>query len=80
MRSPLENLTKKERELLANFYNTETYKALRKLIDEERIHLAQDHVDLVDILQVRYLSGQTQSLKKLILTLKANSQTMNKDS
>lgn len=69
MTSPLDNLSKKEKELIGNFYKTESYNALRKLIDLERTMLAESHVNQIDILQVRYLSGQAESLKKLVNTI-----------
>lgn len=72
MKSTLEQLSAKERELLAHFYDTDTYKALRKLVEVERLEIAKDHIDQTDILQVRYLSGQASSLKKLCLTLRDN--------
>ncbi len=79
MRSTLEQLSEKERKALANFYGTDAEKALRKLIDLERLNLAKDHVDQVDILQVRYLSGAAHSLKQLVFTLKTNYKDNNKD-
>lgn len=72
MKSTLEQLSAKEREALAHFYDTDAYKALRKLVDLERLETAKDHLDQTDILQVRYLSGQASSLKKLVLTLRDN--------
>jgi hypothetical protein len=69
MKSSIELLPKKARTTLAHFYGTEAHDALRQLIDIERLELAKDHVDQTDILQVRFLSGQTYSLKKLIKTL-----------
>lgn len=72
MKSTLEQLSAGERKALALFYDTDAFKALRKLVDVERLELAKDHVDQTDIMQVRYLSGQASSLKKLILTLGEN--------
>lgn len=76
MKSPVDQLSYKEKQLLSQFYETDTYKALRHLIDMERLELAKSHVGQTDILQVRYLSGQTESLKKLVGTL----QFISKDS
>lgn len=70
MKSTLEQLSSKEREALAHLYGTDAFKALRKLIDVERLELAKDHVGQTDILQVRYLSGQSDGLKKLVLTVR----------
>lgn len=80
MKSTLEELSAADRKALAHFYETPAYAALRKLIDLERLELAKSHVDQVDILQVRYLSGQTSSLKKLIGTLQENFKASNKKS
>jgi hypothetical protein len=79
MKSTLEKLSKADKQALAHFYDTDSYKALRRLVDLERIELAKDHVDQTDMMLVRYLSGQIQGLKKLILTLKTNYQNLNKD-
>lgn len=80
MKSTLEQLSTKEREALAHFYGTEAHKVLEKLVNEERLEIAKDHVDQTDILQVRYLSGQASSLKKLLLTLRENYKHFNKKS
>lgn len=69
MKSPVDRLTQEEREILAHYYSSEGFKVLVKLIEMERLDLAKDHVEQVDILQVRYLSGQTASLKKLVKTI-----------
>lgn len=69
MKSTVEHLTPAERKALVLFYDTPAYQALRHLVDLERLELAKDHVDQTDILQVRYLSGQTAGLKKLVGTL-----------
>lgn len=80
MKSTLEQLTAAERKALAHLYETDGYMALRKLIDIERLELAKSHVDQIDILQIRYLSGQTSSLKKLVGTLQENFKASNKKS
>jgi len=69
MKSTVEQLSKSEREALALFKDSAADKALRRLVDIERLELAKDHVDQVDILVVRYLSGGANSLKKLVVTL-----------
>lgn len=75
MKSTLDLLTPGERELLANFMGTATHTALVKLLELERLELAKDHVGQHDIKQVRFLSGKSESLKNLILTLKTNGKT-----
>lgn len=79
MKSTLEQLSAKEREALAHFYGTDMHKALEKLVGAERLEIAKDHVDQTDILTVRYLSGQASSLKKLLLTLRENHKTLDKE-
>lgn len=69
MKSTVSLLSPKEREALALFHDSEPDKALRKLVDLERLELAKDHVDQSDILMIRYLSGGANSLKKLVVTL-----------
>lgn len=71
MKSTVELLTPEERKALVLFYDTRAHKALIQLIQNERLELAKDHVDQTDINQVRYLSGQVASLKKLAGTLKS---------
>ena len=78
MKSAIDQLSAGERETLARLYDSGDYKVLRKLIDIERIELAKDHVDERDILQIRYLSGQVASLKKLVGTLRNNFKEVNK--
>lgn len=78
MKTPLERLTSEERAILAHFYGSEEFLVLRKLIEGERIDLAKDHVNQVDILNVRFLSGQATGLKKLVETLKQNNKDVNK--
>lgn len=69
MKSTVSKLSQTEREALALFHDSAADKALRKLVDIERLELAKDHVDQSDILMIRYLSGGANSLKKLIITL-----------
>lgn len=76
--SSLEKLSPKEREALARWYDSDSWKALRHLVDVERMMLAKDHVDQIDIMQIRYLSGQANGLKKLILTLAKNYKDVDK--
>lgn len=76
MKSPLDQLSQGEREILALFVDTQAYTTLKKLIEAERLALAKDHVNQLDILNVRFLSGQVTSLKKLVSTLKDNYKKM----
>lgn len=64
-------LSPKERQALAHFYDTEAYKALMKLIELEKLAYAQQHVGIQEIGQVRYLTGKVGALNELIITLKA---------
>lgn len=70
MKSTVELLNKKDRELLALFYDTDTYNALKKLCELERLELAKDAITQRDITEVRHLAGQAESLKKLFGTIK----------
>lgn len=71
-KSTLDNLTGVERRALALWYDTESHKALVKLISLERLELAKDHVDETDMSVIRYLSGQVRGLKKLAGTIREN--------
>ena len=79
VKSPVDRLTAEEKAVLSQFYDSEAFKVLRKLIDIERMELAKDHVNQVDILNVRYLSGQTTALKKLVETLRDLHKKVEKD-
>ena len=70
MKSTVEQLSPNQRQALVSFYETDTYKALKRLIELERLELAKDHVDVTEIGQIRYLSGQAAGLKKLVKTLR----------
>lgn len=72
MKSPIKQLSAKEREALALFYDTETYRTLLKLIEFEKTQYAEQHVGQMDIGQIRYLTGMVGSLNKLINTLAEN--------
>ena len=78
MKSTIYLLTQKDRQLLASFYETEYYPALKSLLVIERDQLAQDHVNEVDLMQIRHLSGQASALKKLVTTLKEINKTTQK--
>jgi hypothetical protein len=76
MKATISLLTKSDKEALALFFETPAYKALVRLIEVERLELAKDHVNQLDMLYVRFLSGQAEGLKKLIKTLEDNHEKM----
>jgi hypothetical protein len=80
MKSAIDQLKPNEREALAHLYDTEGYKALRRLVEIERLELAKDHVGQRDILEVVDLTGQTKALKKLLGTIRDNFKKVNKES
>lgn len=65
MKSTIDLLNSKDRLLLAEFYNSETHRALKRMVDIERIELAKDALDLQDMNVIRHLSGQAYALKRL---------------
>lgn len=74
MKSTIEQLSYAERQALVLFYDTEAYKALKKLVEIERTALAQDSVFLDGTieeiaLQSRFLAGGSLKLKGLIKSL-----------
>lgn len=78
MKSSIDLLAPKTKQLLARLYETEYYPALVNLLVIERDQLAKDHVGVTDLLQICNLSGQTISLKKLVTTLKEINKTTQK--
>lgn len=72
MKSPLEQLSANEREILALLYDKPDWKVLTKLISMERVELAKDALEKLDILEVRYLAGQSDGLKRLLGTIRNN--------
>lgn len=79
MKSPLEQLSANERETLALLYDKLDFKILTKLINIERLELAKDAIEQRDISEVRYLAGQSDSLKKLLGTIRKNFKEVNKE-
>jgi hypothetical protein len=65
MKSTVDQLTNKERELLALFYDTETYKALKQLCKYEIDGLGQDALASPDHNMTRWYSGQATMATKL---------------
>lgn len=79
MKSTVEQLSPADRKALALWYDSNSYNAFRRLIDIERIELAKDAIDQIDIKQVRYISGQAASLKRLVGTLRQIYKESNED-
>lgn len=69
MKSVIEQLTPAEKKLLALFYNTPTYNAVKKIIEIERLELAKDSLEQLDIGQVRWLNGGATKLRGLLTTI-----------
>jgi hypothetical protein len=80
MRSSLDKLTAKEKELLADFYKSSTYEALKKLIELEREELAKDAILAWqnDPKFIAYLAGGADKLKGLCVLLKDNNKKSKK--
>lgn len=71
MKSVADNLSGKERILLAAlFEDIETMKALRSLLQSERINLATKALVASNYEEVKYLQGEAAGLKALVHTLK----------
>lgn len=70
----IDQLTVDQRELLARFYDTPTYNALKHLLELERFNTATKLVDInpTDIVAVARHQGRADACKKLHLTIKAN--------
>lgn len=79
MKSNLSRLSVKDKEALALFYDSETHKALIKLIELEKTEYAKQHVGQLDINQVRYLTGMVASLNRFANLLKENYDKLNKE-
>jgi hypothetical protein len=80
MKSVTEQLSQSEQKLLALFYGTPTYNAVKKLIDIERLELAKDAIEQLEIGQVRWMNGGSTKLKGLLLTIKELNKTHEKKS
>lgn len=65
MKSTLEKLSYKEQELLALFYDTETYKALKHLCQLEIDGLGKDALASIGHEWTRYYSGQAEMAAKI---------------
>lgn len=78
MKLTIELLSDKDRLLLADLYLDDRYKVLKKLMELQRIEYAKGHVNQKDILDIRFLSGKSEGLKDLNLTLKDNFKNIDK--
>lgn len=65
----IDQLSVKEKALLVDLYETDAYKALKKLMEAERFELAKSCL-LIPADQLRYVQGQAAALKQLHLHLK----------
>lgn len=65
MRSTIEQLGPKDRKTLAHWYGTESFIALKKLLQLEIDGLAKDALASIDHEQTRFLSGQASMAVKI---------------
>lgn len=74
MKSTFDLLSSGERELLANFYGTPTYEALKHLLELERLNSATKmlEVDPNDVVVIARHQGRADNCKQLHLGLKRN--------
>lgn len=70
MKGTIDQLSQKEREALVHLYGTDSYQALKKLLEIERINIATKCLEAKDFEQVKFLHGQEVALKELNLLLK----------
>lgn len=70
-KSSWESLTKQEATLLIQLYDTEAYKALKKLLEAERLNIAKLCAELSGmdpgqiVMNLKYLQGQAYALKQI---------------
>ena len=69
MKSTVDQLTKSEREALANLHDTEAYKALVRIRDIEVLAFAAAALQAPNMETVNYLRGETVWANSLINTL-----------
>lgn len=74
MKSTVELLSVKERTALALWYDTESYKALKHLLQEERLNICTKLLDVApdDTAVIGRHQGRADGLKQLHLVLKQN--------
>lgn len=72
MKSIFDNLTKKEKDILAHFYGTEQHAVLKKLFEAERLNVATKLVDVPanDVVTIARLQGQAENCKQFYLGIK----------
>lgn len=70
----IDELLQSEREVLANWYDTPSYLALKKLLNLERVNIASKLVDIdpTQIVAVARHQGRADVCKQLHLTLMRN--------
>lgn len=76
MKSMVELLNTQERKALALWYDTESYRALKKLLELERNNIATKLVDIdpTDVVSISRQQGRADALKQMHLTFKKNYQ------
>lgn len=74
-------LTVNERKALALWYDTDSYKALKKLSELERHNIATKLLDVApdDVVSIARHQGRADTLKQQHLTLKNNYTSSNKE-
>lgn len=65
MKSTLDQLTSSERKALVLFYDTEAYKALKRLCELEIAGLGKDALGSTDHNQTRWLGGEANMAAKI---------------
>ena len=74
MKSTVDLLSTKERELLARLYESELYAPLKKLLELERNNIASKLLEIPsdDVINISKQQGRAANCKELNLTLKDN--------
>lgn len=80
MKSTVELLTTKERTALALWYDSDSYKAFKRLMELERVNIATKLIDVPadDTVMIARHQGRADACKQLHLTLKDNYTKWNK--
>ena len=79
MKSTVDQLTTKERDTLAHFYDTEAYLVLKKLASLEIVSLGKDALTSLDHEQTRFLAGQATMAKNFIELIQLCYKASNKE-
>ncbi len=81
MVSTIEKLSEKEKELLASLFGGQSYAALKKLLETERVNTATKLLDVAadDVVSIARHQGRADFAKQLHITLKKNHQRMSKE-